>query len=116
MCADELLAKHAQDVANRPRALFLTGDQIYADDVAAPLVGHVRQMASDLVGPEDERSVPGCPPLSQVPLGGRTERTAASLRISSLPDVGTTVDLVIPVFGGRKGPSSHDQASHSHRG
>jgi sensor histidine kinase YesM len=41
---------------------------------------------------------------------------AASLRISSLPDVGTTVDLVIPVFGGRKGPAAHDQASHSHRG
>ena len=28
---------------------------------------------------------------------------------------GTTVDLVIPVQGARKGPS-HDQASHSHRG
>jgi two-component system LytT family sensor kinase len=41
---------------------------------------------------------------------------AASLRISSLPEVGTTVDLVIPVFGGRKGPAAHDQASHSHRG
>jgi two-component system LytT family sensor kinase len=42
--------------------------------------------------------------------------SAASLRISSLPEVGTTVDLVIPVQGTRKGPSAHDQASHSHRG
>jgi hypothetical protein len=41
---------------------------------------------------------------------------AASVRISSLPEVGTTVDLVIPVQGTRKGPSAHDQASHSHRG
>jgi hypothetical protein len=41
---------------------------------------------------------------------------AASFRISSLPDVGTTVDLVVPVHGARKGPSAHDQASHSHRG
>jgi two-component system LytT family sensor kinase len=42
--------------------------------------------------------------------------TAASFHISSLPDVGTTVDLVVPVHGLRKGPSAHDQASHSHRG
>jgi two-component system, LytTR family, sensor kinase len=41
---------------------------------------------------------------------------AASLRISSLPDVGTTVDLVVPVTGVRKGPSAHDQTSHSYRG
>src|SRR5262249_40419447 len=41
---------------------------------------------------------------------------AASLRISSLPEVGTTVDLVIPVQGARKGASTHDQASHRHRG
>ncbi len=42
--------------------------------------------------------------------------SAASFRISSLPDVGTTVDLVVPVQGARKGPPAHDQASHSHRG
>ena len=44
-CADELLAASARDVATRPRALFLTGDQIYADDVAGPLVAHLRQLA-----------------------------------------------------------------------
>jgi hypothetical protein len=42
--------------------------------------------------------------------------SAASFRISSLPDLGTTVDLVVPVQTLRKGPSTHDQATHSHRG
>ncbi len=41
---------------------------------------------------------------------------AASLRISSMPDVGTTVDLVIPVPGPRKESIAfHDKAPHSHR-
>ena len=30
---DEMLAEHYEDVKQRPSALFLTGDQIYADDV-----------------------------------------------------------------------------------
>jgi hypothetical protein len=94
LCADELLAARAQDVARRPRALFLTGDQIYADDVAAPLVGHVRQIASDLVGPADERSLPGCPPLSQVPLGGRTELAAERARLT-----GPNVENHLLTFG-----------------
>lgn len=34
--ADELIATSVEDVNKRPRALFLTGDQIYADDVAMP--------------------------------------------------------------------------------
>jgi hypothetical protein len=94
LCADELLAAHAHDVARRARALFLTGDQIYADDVAGPLVGHVRHMATELVGPADERSMPGCPPLSQVPLGGRTELAAERARLT-----GPNVDNHLLTFG-----------------
>src|SRR4051812_13692116 len=75
-CADEVLAASARRVATRPRALFLTGDQIYADDVAGPLVGHLRRLATELMGPADEHSVPGCPPLSQVPVNGRRELAA----------------------------------------
>jgi hypothetical protein len=94
LCADELLAACAQDLARRPRALFLTGDQIYADDVAGPLVGHVRQVATALMGPADERSMPGCPPLSQVPLGGRTELAAERARLT-----GPNVDNHLLTFG-----------------
>ena len=94
LCADELLAGCARNVSRRPRALFLTGDQIYADDVAGPLVAHVRQMASQLMGPEDERSMPGCPPLSQVPVDGRRELAAERARLT-----GPKVDNHLLSFG-----------------
>src|SRR5690242_14426894 len=35
---DAALAESAGDAARRPQQLYLTGDQIYADDVAAPLL------------------------------------------------------------------------------
>src|SRR5712692_6352528 len=35
---DTMLEASPQDVANRPQQLFMTGDQIYADDVAASLL------------------------------------------------------------------------------
>src|SRR4051794_38881183 len=50
LSGDELLARTAPDVAQRPSALFLTGDQIYADDVAGALIGHLREPASELMG------------------------------------------------------------------
>jgi len=39
LAAEETLARTADDIDARPSVLFLTGDQIYADDVAAPLIG-----------------------------------------------------------------------------
>jgi len=38
----------------RPHLLLLTGDQIYADDVAAPLVPRIRRIAQDLVDIDEE--------------------------------------------------------------
>ncbi len=93
-CADEVLAASARDVETRPRALFLTGDQIYADDVAGPLVRHLRQLAGELMGPEDEHSVPGCPPLSQLPVNGRRELAAGQARLT-----GPKVDDHLLSFG-----------------
>jgi hypothetical protein len=93
-CADELLAASARDPATRPRALFLTGDQIYADDVAAPLVAHLRRLAGELMGPADERSMPGCPPLSQVPVNARRELAADRARLT-----GSKVDDHLLSFG-----------------
>ncbi len=40
------------DLAKRPSQLFLTGDQIYADDVALPMGLLCSKLASDLVGDE----------------------------------------------------------------
>ncbi|MCW2580688.1 MAG: hypothetical protein JWR82_2289 [Blastococcus sp.] len=50
----------------RPHLLILAGDQIYADEVPAPLAPRVRRLAADLVG-IDETDVFGAAPL----IGGR---------------------------------------------
>lgn len=47
---DDLIEDHRSDVDERPQQLFLTGDQIYADDVAAPLLGMLQSLAKELLG------------------------------------------------------------------
>ena len=39
--ADKLIKDSVKDLNRRPSALFLTGDQIYADDVAGPLIRYL---------------------------------------------------------------------------
>jgi hypothetical protein len=39
--ADELVATSVKDLKKRPSVLFLIGDQIYADDVAGPLIQYL---------------------------------------------------------------------------
>jgi hypothetical protein len=51
--ADEIIGASVEDVSKRPRALFLTGDQIYADDVAVPLVRHITKFGIELLGWEE---------------------------------------------------------------
>jgi hypothetical protein len=55
----------------RPRLLILSGDQIYADDVASPLSPRIRRIDMDLVD-IDESDVFGAP---LPPIGGRQETT-----------------------------------------
>lgn len=73
LAADEVLAASASDVAERPSAFFLTGDQIYGDDVGGPLIGHLTRLGAELLGPGDDTSVPGLPPLSSIPTYGRQD-------------------------------------------
>jgi hypothetical protein len=47
---DEWLEARATDTSKRPSALILTGDQIYADDVASPLFKAVQNLARDVCG------------------------------------------------------------------
>ncbi len=69
--ADAFVAEHAEDPERRPCSLFLTGDQIYADDVPGPLVRHLDELGRELIGPGDD--VPGVPPAEEIPLNGRSE-------------------------------------------
>lgn len=38
LCVDELLGRTREDISERPALLLMTGDQIYADDVAGPML------------------------------------------------------------------------------
>jgi hypothetical protein len=51
--ADELISSSLKDLTRRPSALFLTGDQIYADDVATPLARHLTELGIKLLGWEE---------------------------------------------------------------
>ncbi|MGH2734563.1 MAG: hypothetical protein ACRDKZ_03200 [Actinomycetota bacterium] len=66
---DFVLARRAHDAGTRPTALFLTGDQIYADDIAGPLLWHLRTLGAHLLGYNDE--VPGMESPDSLPLYGR---------------------------------------------
>ncbi|MDP8976622.1 MAG: hypothetical protein M3N28_09735 [Actinomycetota bacterium] len=71
--ADDALARTVRDLTDRPSVMFLTGDQIYGDDVAGPLIGHLTRMGNALLGPDDDTAVPGVRSLSAVATYGRQE-------------------------------------------
>ena len=52
--ADRLIAPSVKNLNKRPSVLFLTGDQIYADDVAGPLIQHLTEFGAHLLGWEEE--------------------------------------------------------------
>jgi len=69
--ADELLANTGADVARRPAALILTGDQIYGDDVAPGLSVYLNRLGSYLTGRQEQ--IPGVPPPDTLSGGKRKQ-------------------------------------------
>ncbi|MFC1747844.1 hypothetical protein ACFL2V_03475 [Pseudomonadota bacterium] len=68
--ADEELNRYSADPQMRPSALFLTGDQIYADDVAAPLIKSLSALAETMC--PNEPAVPDMPwPPSSIAINKR---------------------------------------------
>ncbi|PYF08925.1 metallophosphoesterase family protein [Ureibacillus chungkukjangi] len=51
---DQLLVDNSRDISNRPDALFLMGDQIYADDVADPIFYLINQFGKALMGVNED--------------------------------------------------------------
>jgi hypothetical protein len=47
---DDQILQHLTDPVKRPQQLFLTGDQIYADEVGACLLPMLTQLAADMLG------------------------------------------------------------------
>lgn len=56
--ADKLLSEHHQDLSRRPGILLLSGDQIYADDVAISLIAMLRQEGRKLAGHSEQLPLP----------------------------------------------------------
>lgn len=54
---DTAIAENARDLTLRPSHLFLTGDQIYADQISAPLLAAILPLARTLMGTQE--SIPG---------------------------------------------------------
>lgn len=52
--ADEIISNSVKDLNKRPSALFLTGDQIYADDVSDVLIKYLTQFSIRLLGWEEQ--------------------------------------------------------------
>lgn len=68
--ADNLLSSNIENVTTRPSVLFLTGDQIYGDDVAYPLIRSLTALGNELLGYED--SLPEGS-IRDIPFGKREE-------------------------------------------
>lgn len=69
--ADNLISKSADNSAKRPAVLFLTGDQIYADDVAGPLIGILSRYGEALTGLQEDIPALGNPSI--LPVFSRNE-------------------------------------------
>ncbi|HSH62286.1 MAG TPA: hypothetical protein VK988_22080, partial [Acidimicrobiales bacterium] len=81
--ADDALRATVRDLGERPSVMFLTGDQIYGDDVAGPLIGHLTRMDNALLGPGDDTAVPAVPSLSGIPIYGRQDLAAEKASFTS---------------------------------
>jgi hypothetical protein len=51
---DDLIAEHRLDLTRRPQQLFLTGDQIYADDLSGCLLPQINAIGRELLGFTEE--------------------------------------------------------------
>src|SRR5713226_9056637 len=83
---DTILEAAARDAANRPQQLFMTGDQIYADDVAASLLFALTDAGKFLLQGNQEEVLPLVnAPAGTLAPGGRsaTVRNRAMLTTTS---------------------------------
>jgi hypothetical protein len=82
-CGDEAVANNVRDLSKRPSVLFLTGDQIYGDDVSGPLIKHLTRLGNELLGWDEDGSIPGMPKLSEIPVYGRKELAQQKVKLTS---------------------------------
>jgi hypothetical protein len=71
---DDLIAQYSGSANERPHQLFFTGDQIYGDDVADPLLWMLTDAGDTLLGWKESL------PLTPTPLSQRTSVTSHQLK------------------------------------
>jgi hypothetical protein len=94
---DEIISIDVTDPRKRPHQLFLTGDQIYADDVADPLLYMLRDAESALIGWRE--TLPGDPPGQELLPGKRTPLTRRAGLTASLHDADLEAKSHLLLFG-----------------
>jgi hypothetical protein len=108
--ADELLIETQEDSAKRPALMMMTGDQIYADDVAGPMLRAIHNLIERL-GLYDEilsgSSVSDSKELRQNP-------DTYFHRERLLPDVRSNEALTERFFGGVRKPVFTTASAHNH--
>lgn len=80
--ADDLVAASFADLGRRPSALYLTGDQVYADDVAGPLIHHLTRFGALLLGREEQIDGLG-KKLTEIRIGERQKLIRQYARFTS---------------------------------
>lgn len=80
--ADSILTENFFDLHKRPSALFLIGDQIYADNVAGPLINHITNLSKKIMG-WDERIDGLDHPISSFKIGQRESKVKDLTQFSS---------------------------------
>ena len=73
--ADALIQERSRNIDERPSLLFLTGDQIYADDVAAPLLAKIMNLVQEYIVHDERipRTAQGAVRVSSLKLDGRAQ-------------------------------------------
>lgn len=106
---EQLLAETAPE--QWPALLMLSGDQIYADDVATPMLVAIHQLLPQLGLPDEAL------PCSEVASAGELhQRQPYYLRREALlPDNKLSRDMVTKVFGGVRKPVFTSDSAHSGR-
>jgi len=115
VAGDAFVSRHALDPQRRPCALFLTGDQIYADDVPGPLARHITRLGRELTARVDD--VPGIPALDEIPLYGRRRLVEDATGFTSpkaenhLLGFGEFVAMYVTAWNERTWPAALPKAS-----
>ncbi len=86
---DKLIKDHLDDAAQRPQQLFLTGDQVYADDIASTLLPELNEAGNALLGVTEKLTIDGSAngkkdaTLANFPATWRQELTFQKAKFSS---------------------------------